>query len=236
MYFDHHWVNVRTSTPAFFSFLLFSQWLLIERQRDVLLGLADSNHFLCGHASCVTDWNSLLRRQRDDIQRKYDRLEANYDTLVASARSATATATPRPQQAPTRETANLRLQRAMVSGSPIIENARHNPAEESALRSHEHDANVSSPLIARKNSPMPLVSAFSALAQDEESPAAGAAALLARQGTPATRSLTPPVSKPACLAQTPAAYPADFREGALEDPRVVVDKRRSSGRGISDVR
>lgn len=183
--------------------------------------------------------NERLRRQRIELSLKNDELASKLAYFLARAGSApsTATATTQTPQAPARRSVHAELDTSKTRGGrPIVENARRHRTEQGPRRSRQHDANVSFTPIARENSPtLSAILGPSARAEGKESPAARASALLARGGTPSTRSMTPPVSTAAIPAPTPAAGPA-FGAGAPAGARAAGDRNKASGGGRDSTR
>ena len=193
---------------------------LIRRQKNEVIA---ENDLFRRQWNEVSAENDLLRRQLKDINRKYDALACRHASRVAGSVAATAQA----EQASSFEKMDAKLHASIYKAREGVENARRNQAEKSTLRSCEHDANVSSALITSEASPtLSAALPSSVTVEDEDSPAARASARLARDGTPATASMTPPGTAPAASSA-----------GAPKGPRGAVDKKkREGGRGSSNAK
>lgn len=207
---------------------------LIRRQRNELCAENDLLYRQRSEVTCENDlirrqWNEvsaendLIRHQLNDITRKHDALACRLASRVAGSAAATAQA----EQAPSLEEIDPKLHASICKAREVVENAHRNEDEEVALRSRAHAANVSSAPITSEVSPtLSAVLTASVAVEDDDSPAAKASALLASEETPATASMTPPVTAPdAC------------RAGVHKGPRGAVGKAKRAGvRGCSNVR
>ena len=219
---------------ARFPFLCFStkQFSIIEEQRKLLQNLVDKNRDLCRHAQILEDENEMLRRQRAEMVLKHDALADKLAKFLVRAGSTTSTATARAQRGLVGEDVHAELNMPIASGRPsIIENKHSHRAGEDTRPPGEDNAKRPSPLTARGISPkVSTALASSALNKNEESPAARASSFLAREGTPQTRSLTPPVHTPASPAQKPTAGVSASQAGAPKEARGVDERTKRVSR------